>query len=143
MATEILLFEELFENSNVEVLKNTGFDLFQDSVLTFLTTHQAQNENEQKQMLNIEFYSTRMCKSLMKKLSTVTNIEFKTKIQCLLSCALPLNHKSGLNISGKFSEQYKSILVEEKQEELNVENYNKYFNFWTLQKLIVYPQLLF
>jgi hypothetical protein len=39
----------------------------------------------------------------MKRLSSGRDIEFKGKILTFLSEVLPLNHKSGLNISGRFN----------------------------------------
>ena len=81
-----------------------------------------------------------MCKNLMKKLSTSKDITFKSRIQNLLSSVLPLNHKSGLNISGKFSDQSKNVIIEarnEINEEVTDQEYFKYTNFWTLQKAIL------
>jgi hypothetical protein len=85
--------------------------------------------------MNAELYCTRLCKNLMKKLGTAIDITFKSNIQVLLSSLLPLNHKSGLNISGKFSDQKNNLIIEAENEiegTLDKLEYNFYHNFWTL-----------
>ena len=90
-----------------------------------------------------------MCKNLITKLSATTDIQFKSDIQSLLSSLLPLNHKSGLNISGRFSAQYSQIETETKDSataegtQISDSEFNTYSNFWKLIKLLVHPHSLF
>lgn len=94
----------------------------------------------------MEFYCTRMCKSIMKKLSISRDIQFKGKIQSLLSSILPLNHKSGLNVSGRFSLQRNNFRIESREEigpRVTEAEYKVYKNFWSLQKYLVHPHSIF
>lgn len=97
-------------------------------------------------VINMEYYLTRMCKNIMKKLGTTKDTQFKSTIQCLMSSVLPLNHKSGLNISGRFSDQKKNIRIDKRSEvgeEVSDKEYAIYNNFWTLEQAIVHPVTLF
>jgi hypothetical protein len=69
-------------------------------------------QGDSQQLMNIDFFCTRMCKNIMNRLSTSRDIEFKGKIQSFLSSVLPLTHKSGLNVSGRFNVQKNSQQVE-------------------------------
>ena len=124
----ILLFEELFECSGTENI-DANFTLFE----TCIKQHKLmQLEKDPKQLINMELYCTMMCKTLMKKLSPTSDITFKSRIQTLLSSILPMNHKSGLNISGRFSDQWSQIVIDPQDEGISKEDYQTYFNFWTL-----------
>ena len=78
----------------------------------------------------------------MNRLSTSRDIEFKGKIQSLLSSVLPLTHKSGLNISGRFNIQKNTTGIEH-VEGASPEEYKLYKNFWSLQKVLAHPHQLF
>jgi hypothetical protein len=90
----------------------------------------------------------------MRQLSTSRDIQLKGKIQCLLSSVLPLNHRTGLNISGRFNVQKNCSNMqtfEQVNEELKKlgsftirpEEYKLYNNFWSLQKVLANPHQLF
>jgi hypothetical protein len=83
-----------------------------------------------------------MCKNIMNRLSTSRDIEFKGKIQSVLSSVLPLTHKSGLNISGRFNVQKNNTGIEQ-VEGASPEEYKLYKNFWSLQKVLAHPHQLF
>ena len=88
--------------------------------------------------MNIDFFCTRMCKSIMNRLSSSRDIEFKGKIQSFLSSVLPLTHKSGLNVSGRFN-IHKNNQAAEKVEGASAQEENLYKNFWSLQKVLANP----
>jgi hypothetical protein len=102
----ILLFEELFENSSPSQLKD-HFQMFMDYV-------REQNglyppSIDIKQIANIELYTARMCKFLMKKINHNRDSEFKSKVQEVLASLLPLGHPSGVNLPGRISDSKVTI----------------------------------
>ena len=142
----IYLFEELFESSLPTQLES-NFQIFSDHVKSYGLKLDEKNS---------DFYCIRMCKIIMKKLSESRDITFKNKIHSLFTSILPLNHKSSLNYSGKFSQQSEKLQIqslEEIEQDLkisgannDIENivtpyqYKVYSNFWNLQKLIINPK---
>ena len=47
----------------------------------------------------------RMCNSIMKKLSLTHNTQFRGRVQMLISAALHLTHRSGVNHPGRFNDK--------------------------------------
>jgi len=74
----------------------------------------------------------------MNRLSSSRDIEFKGKIQSFLSSVLPLTHKSGLNVSGRFN-IHKNNQAAEKVEGASAQEEKLYKNFWSLQKVLANP----
>lgn len=79
----------------------------------------------------------------MNRLSTSRDIEFKGKIQSFLSSVLPLTHKSGLNVSGRFNIQKNNTGIEQQIEGASAQEVKLYKNFWSLQKVLAHPHQLF
>lgn len=99
--SQLLIFEELLECSNTTQLKN-NFKLFHQHIKDHGLYSKELNLTT-NQINEIELYCSRMCKSLKKKLSSSRDITFKSQIQILLSNILPLCHRSGINLIGRFS----------------------------------------
>jgi len=70
--------------------------------------------------LNIDYFCIRMCKNIMKRLRPCWDPHLRGKIYVLLSSVLPLNHQSGLNVTGRFNNQ-KDITTIQTLEEINDE----------------------
>ena len=144
----IYLYEELFESSKPTELED-NFQIFSD----YMNDQGLKLLDRAQHMI-----CARLCKTIMKKLSESRDINFKYKIHSLFTSILPLNHRSSLNYSGKFSQQSEKIQIqtlEEVEKELensgannDTENvitpnqYKTYSNFWNLQKLIVNPKAI-
>jgi hypothetical protein len=72
----INLFEELFELSSSSQLE-THFEIFREQISRYGLKDMNAAQGE---LLNIDFFCTRMCKYIMGRLSTSRDIEFKGKI---------------------------------------------------------------
>ena len=110
----ILIFEALFESSARSQLEE-NFDIFANQIKTYgLKDLKAAGD------LNIDYFCIRMCKNIMNRLRPCWDAQLRGKIYVLLSSILPLNHQSGLNVTGRFSEQ-KDITTIQTLEEINEE----------------------
>lgn len=134
-----MIFFDLFENSARSQLEQ-NFEIFRDQINKYGLKDI--NELNSNQLMNIDFFCTRMCKSIMNRLSSSRDIEFKGKIQSFLSSVLPLTHKSGLNVSGRFN-IHKNNQAAEKVEGASAQEEKLYKNFWSLQKVLANPHQLF
>ena len=135
----MLIFEELFENSTRNQLED-HFQIFSD----WLDQYGLKDKEASRFMeTQLDYCCTRMCRSIMRQLSTSRDIQLKGMIQCLLSSVLPLNHRTGLNISGRFNVQKNNSNIqtfEQVNQELKKlgsfsirsEEYKLYNNFWSL-----------
>lgn len=131
----IYIFLELFENSSRSQLE-PNFEIFMEQINKYGLKDK--NEGDSQQLLNIDFFCTRMCKSIMNRLSSSRDIEFKGKIQSFLSSVLPLTHKSGLNVSGRFN-VLKINQAVDNVEGASAQEANLFRNFWSLQKVLANP----
>jgi hypothetical protein len=101
-----LLFEDLFECSCVSNFR-VHFEMFEEFLEKFgglgagLTDSEADKINGLKLL---QLRTTRICKSLMKKLALFGDTNLNFQIQRMLAKQLPLKHSSGLNVSGRFSD---------------------------------------
>ena len=64
---------------------------------------------EERALSQLQLKTTKMCKTLMKKLSLQGDSEAIFEMQQLLARRLPLSHMSGLNVSGRFSDTHLTI----------------------------------
>jgi len=87
----LFIFEELFERANQENLE-AYFELFSKYI------DQNGLSEESAVLFSESCYScARMCKNIIRRLSSSRDIAFKSRIQRVLSMILPMNHKFGLN----------------------------------------------
>ncbi len=78
---------------------------------------------------------SRICKTIMRKLSVTHDTGFRGRVQKLIASVFPLTHPSGLNRVGSFNTKNETNY--EKKEEIEGENpsdedYKLYKNFWSL-----------
>ena len=155
----ILIFEGLFESSARSQLEE-NFDIFSSQIKKY-GLKDANSWGD----LNIDYFCIRMCKNIMNRLRPCWDPQLRGKIYVLLSSVLPLNHQSGLNVTGRFNEQ-KDITTIQTLEEINdelqkqemesgrnredvdhsqgrqvtVQEYQVYKNFWLIQKVLAQPR---
>ena len=93
----LFIFEELFERANQENLE-AYFELFSKYI-------EQNGLCEDNTLIFSESCSScaRMCKNIIRRLSSSRDIAFKSRIQRVLSMILPINHKYGLNRQGKIN----------------------------------------
>lgn len=99
------LFEELFESSCPSNYR-LHFEMFQNFVERYggLGPGLPGNEADKGGLVKLQLRCTRMCRSLMKKVSVIGDTQLNFEIQRLLARRLPMSHSSGLNVSGRFSD---------------------------------------
>lgn len=76
----ILIFEELFENSSRTQLED-HFEIFSDQIKKYgLKDLDSSASMDPKELENLDYFCTRMCRSIMRQLSTSRDIQLKGKI---------------------------------------------------------------
>jgi len=105
----IELFVQLFDACELEKGLQLAFKVLDDQIYRhglILQDHQDNYLYDSDSNPNCELLMIRLCKSIVKQLRNsglCFEGEMKTSIKSLLARTIPLCHKSGLNLSGRFS----------------------------------------
>lgn len=105
----IELFVQLFDGCNLKEGLLSSFSVLQDQIYKYGLIMEDHADNllyNADSNPNCEYLMIRLCKSIVKQLkSSGLNFEgeMKTHIKSLLARTIPLCHRSGLNLSGRFS----------------------------------------
>lgn len=133
------LFEDLFECCPEQKLQEV-FPLFQNSVMGS-TTEEVQEEGKiQLEETNLH-YCTKICRTIMSKLTVTHDLQFRGTIQMFLAKTLPLTHRSGCNVRG-FLNTSNTTHIDDSVDP-STDDGGFYLKFWTLQKFLNNPVLLF
>jgi hypothetical protein len=90
-------------------------------------------------------HCTKVVRTCMSKLTVTHDLAFRGTLQRFLAQTMPLTHMTGVNLLGKFNDTNTTSI--ETQIELlksfNTSEYKTYKNFWSIQKYINTPFIIF
>jgi hypothetical protein len=111
----LVLFEDLIESSSESILE----EIFQIFETPILRDHLLQDQDATLEK-KLQSMVSKICKTVIKKLSVTHDTQFRGKVQSFITAAFPLTHPSGLNRSGLYNTSNKTICesIEEIKQDL-------------------------
>ncbi|CDW71534.1 UNKNOWN [Stylonychia lemnae] len=149
-------FAELFDSTSEDTL-GPLFSMMEEKMFNgnLLNIQSEDVKKDQQTTASILNIISRVCKSIMRKLSVTHDTGFRGKVQKLIASVFPLTHPSGLNKLGNFNTKNSTNFetLEEIKQGLEhksgisvhgqISDYNLYKNFWNLQKYLTNPFNIF